>query len=116
MSRNRTSAKRAGSSFEQATVDYLKKALNQPAVERIQTRYTFEINNCKSYCLWEATLPWGLNHIYMVLYAYIVICLYIYIGIALFIYYFIACLHAWGYCFLYIYILFLLLTSTSIFL
>lgn len=35
MSRNRTSAKRAGSSFEQATVDYLKKALNQPAVERI---------------------------------------------------------------------------------
>ena len=35
MSRNRTSAKRAGSSFEQATVDYLKKALNQPAVQRM---------------------------------------------------------------------------------
>ena len=35
MSRNRTSAKRAGSSFEQATVDYLKKALNQPAVNRM---------------------------------------------------------------------------------
>lgn len=35
MSRNRTTAKRAGSSFEQATVDYLKMALRQPAVERI---------------------------------------------------------------------------------
>ena len=38
----------------------------------------------------------GLYHIYMVLYAYIVIGLYIYIGIALFIYYFIACLQHGG--------------------
>ena len=45
----------------------------------------------KAIALRETTLPWGLYHIYVVLYAYIVIGLYIYIGIALFIYYFIAC-------------------------
>ena len=56
-------------------------------------RNTFEINNCKTYSLREATLPWGLiSYIYMVLYIYIAIGLYIYIGITLFIYCFIACL------------------------
>ena len=50
----------------------------------------------KAIALRETTLPWGLYHIYVVLYAYIVIGLYIYIGIALFIYYFIACLQHWS--------------------
>lgn len=35
MARNRRTAKRAGASFEQATVDYLKSALKQPSIERI---------------------------------------------------------------------------------
>ena len=59
-------------------------------------------------------------YLYILLLCYIAIYLYIYIGIALFIYC-VVCpllycmLSAWGYCFLYIYILFLFLTSTSIF-
>jgi len=57
----------------------------------------------------------------MVLYSYIVIGLYIYIGIIFFVYCVVCLLlycmlEAWEYCFLYIYILFLFLTSTSIFL
>ena len=62
----------------------------------------------------------GYIYFYILLLCYIAIYLYIYIGIALFVYsvvcLFLYCmLAAWGYCFLYIYILFLFLTSTSIF-
>lgn len=56
----------------------------------------------------------------MVLYIYIAISLYIHIGIMFFVYCVVCLLlycmlEAWEYCFLYIYILFLILTSTSIF-
>ena len=56
----------------------------------------------------------------MVLYIYIAIGLYIHIGIMFFVYCVVCLLlycmlTAWEYCFLYIYILFLSLTSTSIF-
>ena len=59
-------------------------------------------------------------YLYILLLCYIAIYLYIYIVIALFIYSVVCLLlycmlEAWEYCFLYIYILFLLLTSTSIF-
>ena len=59
-------------------------------------------------------------YLYILLLYYIAICLYIYIVIALFIYCVVCLLlycmlTAWKYCFLYIYILFLFLTSTSIF-
>ena len=60
-------------------------------------------------------------YLYILLLCYIAIYLYIYIVIALFIYCVVCLLlycmlEAWEYCFLYIYILFLFLTSTSIFL
>ena len=60
-------------------------------------------------------------YLYILLLRYIAIYLYIYIVIALFIYCVVCLLlycmlEAWEYCFLYIYILFLFLTSTSIFL
>lgn len=63
----------------------------------------------------------GYIYLYMLLLYYIAIYLYIYIVIALFIYCVVCLLlycmlEAWEYCFLYIYILFLFLTSTSIFL
>ena len=51
-------------------------------------------------------------YIVIVLYSYILIYLYCYCVICLLLY---CLLAAWGYCFLYIYILFLFLTSTSIF-
>ena len=59
-------------------------------------------------------------YLYRLLLCYIAIYLYIYIVIALFIYCVVCLLlycmlEAWEYCFLYIYILFLFLTSTSIF-
>ena len=59
-------------------------------------------------------------YLYILLLCYIAIYLYIYIVIALFIYCVVCLLlycmlEAWEYCFLYIYILFLFLTSTSIF-
>ena len=62
----------------------------------------------------------GYIYLYILLLCYIAIYLYIYIGIALFVYsvvcLFLYCmLEAWGYHILYIYILFLFLTSTSIF-
>ena len=60
-------------------------------------------------------------YLYILLLCYIAIYLYIYIVIALFIYSVVCLLlycmlEAWEYCFLYIYILFLFLTSSSIFL
>ena len=63
----------------------------------------------------------GYVYLYILLLCYIAIYLYIYIVIALFIYCVVCLLlycmlEAWEYCFLYIYILFLFLTSTSIFL
>ena len=56
----------------------------------------------------------GYIYIYLVieLYSYMFIYLYRYCAICLLLY---CILEAWGYCFLYIYILFLFLTSTSIF-
>ena len=56
----------------------------------------------------------GYIYIYLVieLYSYMFIYLYRYCAICLLLY---CILEAWGYCFLYIYILFLCLTSTSIF-
>ena len=59
-------------------------------------------------------------YLYVLLLCYTAIYLYIYIVIALFIYCVVCLLlycmlEAWEYCFLYIYILFLFLTSTSIF-
>lgn len=62
----------------------------------------------------ERSSAWLYLFIYIViaLYNYILICLYRYCVICLLLY---CMLEAWKYCFLYIYILFLFLTSTSIF-
>ena len=71
----------------------------------------------KGLVLWEEVLPWGLKSSYLYsvtrLYCYRLIYLYRYCFVYLLLY---CMLEAWRYCFLYIYILFLFLTSTSIFL